>query len=234
VVIQSTGEKQSAIEVPIDSVIKEHDSVVEAIQAAVLGNLSSAHHGEVAAEMSQVIPEILPDMVGLLRDGGHLTAGHRAIIGQSAGRLRGQAVPLVEVTRAVLGVLPHFGRLITVDVRVLNVRACMTLLARFGLIVGECVDAFTRGYSRRGGSASLPGHPIAAEEPVVFEADLSPRERDVLNLVSAGCSNAQVARRLNISVRTVSNYLYRLYPRLGVQSRAGAARWWLTTTGAQA
>ncbi len=208
------ADETSTGEVPVDSVIREADSVIDAIEAVVLDHLPPAHRRDVGTEMGPILEEILPDMFDLMRDGGHLTSQHRATIGRSARRLRGRGVPLPDVTRAVLAVLPHFGRLITVEGRVLDATTCLKMLARFGLIVGESVDAFTRGYSHRG-----------------VRRNLSPRECDILDLVAEGCSDAQVARRLNLSARTVSNYLYRLYPRLGVRSRAGAARWWLTAPG---
>jgi len=52
---------------------------------------------------------------------------------------------------------------------------------------------------------------------------LSPRERDVLRLVLAGCSNDEVAGRLGISAKTVEVYLSRLYARFGAMSRTELA-----------
>lgn len=46
---------------------------------------------------------------------------------------------------------------------------------------------------------------------------LSPRERNILQLIVEGRSNAQAARELNLSVKTVETYRSRLMVKLGVQ-----------------
>ncbi len=51
---------------------------------------------------------------------------------------------------------------------------------------------------------------------------LSAREREVLELVSAGLSSPEVARRLNLSTTTVKTHLQRIYEKLGVGERAAA------------
>lgn len=52
---------------------------------------------------------------------------------------------------------------------------------------------------------------------------LSPRELDVLGLLTDGLENKQIARSLDISEATVKTHLKSLYRRLGVRSRAEAA-----------
>lgn len=54
-------------------------------------------------------------------------------------------------------------------------------------------------------------------------AQLSAREAEVLDLVAAGCTNAEVAERLVLSVRTVERHLLNAYAKLGVRGRAAAA-----------
>ena len=56
-------------------------------------------------------------------------------------------------------------------------------------------------------------------------AELSPREREVLALVSQGLANKQIARRLGIAERTVKAHLTRVFQVLGVADRTGAALW---------
>jgi DNA-binding CsgD family transcriptional regulator len=53
---------------------------------------------------------------------------------------------------------------------------------------------------------------------------LSAREVEVLRLVAEGLTDAQVARRLYLSPRTVGQHLRSIYRKLGVPSRAAAAR----------
>ena len=57
-----------------------------------------------------------------------------------------------------------------------------------------------------------PGHP----------AGLTLREMDVLRLVAAGLTDAQVAERLVLSVRTVHSHVRSIYRKLGVSSRSAA------------
>jgi two-component system response regulator NreC len=49
---------------------------------------------------------------------------------------------------------------------------------------------------------------------------LSPRERDVLGLLARGYTNAEIARELLVSLRTVETHRARLRARLGISSRA--------------
>jgi len=51
---------------------------------------------------------------------------------------------------------------------------------------------------------------------------LSARELEVLNLVAAGHSNTDIARRLHLSETTVKSHLAHIYPKLGVSSRTAA------------
>jgi DNA-binding CsgD family transcriptional regulator len=55
-------------------------------------------------------------------------------------------------------------------------------------------------------------------------SSLSAREVEVLVLVAEGLTDPQVAERLYLSPRTVSQHLRSIYRKLGVPSRAAAAR----------
>lgn len=57
------------------------------------------------------------------------------------------------------------------------------------------------------------------------EAELSRRERDVLELVAAGLPNKLIAARLGISEKTVKAHLTRVFERIGVTDRTQAALW---------
>lgn len=62
----------------------------------------------------------------------------------------------------------------------------------------------------------------AVVQPDARLAQLTPREREVLELAADGLRDAEIARRLHLSVRTVHNHLQRCYEKLGVHSRAEA------------
>jgi DNA-binding NarL/FixJ family response regulator len=55
----------------------------------------------------------------------------------------------------------------------------------------------------------------------VFTA-LSPREREVLALVTEGLANAEIGERLSISEKTVRNHISNVFDKLGVWTRAQA------------
>ena len=58
-------------------------------------------------------------------------------------------------------------------------------------------------------------------------AMLSRREREVLELLSAGCSNKEIARRLDISPRTVEIHRGNMMTKLGAGHAADAVRLWI-------
>ena len=50
---------------------------------------------------------------------------------------------------------------------------------------------------------------------------LTPQEQTIAALAASGMSNKQIAERLYLSHRTVENHLHRVFPKLGITSRAG-------------
>jgi DNA-binding NarL/FixJ family response regulator len=54
-------------------------------------------------------------------------------------------------------------------------------------------------------------------------AGLTARECDVLTLLAQGLANKAIARQLEISPKTVSNHIERIYSKLAVSNRAAAA-----------
>ena len=75
-----------------------------------------------------------------------------------------------------------------------------------------------------------PIHPRAARALLGVRAgspqvQLTAREREVLTLVREGLANKQIARRLDISERTVKAHLTSAFARIGVSDRTQAALW---------
>lgn len=63
---------------------------------------------------------------------------------------------------------------------------------------------------------------LVPHEPVI---GLSRREQEVAALAAAGMSNADIAQRLVVSVRTVESHLYQVFAKLGITSRADLERY---------
>ena len=79
----------------------------------------------------------------------------------------------------------------------------------------------TRHRMRRHGIRSIPAGPRTAtrEHPL----GLTRREREVLDLICAGHSNAEIARKLFISVKTAGHHVSAVLAKLGVPTRGAAA-----------
>jgi len=56
-------------------------------------------------------------------------------------------------------------------------------------------------------------------------AELSLRERDVLQLMAKGLSNDEIAQQLFISPHTVKNHVSRIYQKLGIDDRTKVVIW---------
>jgi DNA-binding NarL/FixJ family response regulator len=104
-----------------------------------------------------------------------------------------------------------------VDMLVTTYRACPELLSillrsadsrRFRELVAFVGD---------GDLAEAAGQPIAFEDRRVL---LSPRERDVYELLCTGRTNRQIAALLVIEESTAKAHTHRIYDKLGVRSRA--------------
>jgi pimeloyl-ACP methyl ester carboxylesterase len=69
-----------------------------------------------------------------------------------------------------------------------------------------------------------PGHPTATREPATG-GRLTAREFQVADLIADGFTNAEIARTLGVSVRTVDAHVEHVRTKLGVRARAQIAVW---------
>ncbi|MCZ1005944.1 ATP-binding protein [Streptomyces lydicus] len=60
------------------------------------------------------------------------------------------------------------------------------------------------------------------------DADLTPRERQIAQLVSEGLTNKEIAARLVIALRTAEGHVQRILTKLGFSSRAQIAAWYVS------
>jgi DNA-binding CsgD family transcriptional regulator len=101
----------------------------------------------------------------------------------------------------------------------------MKLVAESRRHLTDALDAFRRigaePWARRAeielratGKSGTRRHAIGLES-------LTVQEREIAELAAAGMSNKEIGERLFLSHRTVSGHLYRVFPKLGVTTRAG-------------
>jgi DNA-binding CsgD family transcriptional regulator len=96
-------------------------------------------------------------------------------------------------------------------------RDALAILDRLG---AGPLTAIVRKRLRERGVRGVPRGPNEATR--ANPAGLTPRELEVLQLLVQGCTNAQLARRLHRSPKTVDHHVSALLSKLGARSRAEA------------
>jgi len=96
--------------------------------------------------------------------------------------------------------------------------------------LAQAIRLVHRGYAQLGPGllekliTSLPSSNTVAPEPVGQELiQLTPREREVLNLIALGSTNRDIAQQLYISEGTVKTHVTHLLKRLNLRNRAQLA-----------
>lgn len=64
--------------------------------------------------------------------------------------------------------------------------------------------------------------PACPQAPKLLPGELSPRQRDVLQLMAQGSTNRQIAAQLDLSPDTVKHHASSVYRKLDAGNRAGA------------
>jgi DNA-binding NarL/FixJ family response regulator len=83
-------------------------------------------------------------------------------------------------------------------------------------LAGFVLDAFSSG----------PPATVAEAEPIDPDLEqLTPREREVLQLIARGYAYKEVGRRLSVSVKTVETHVSSVLRKLQLSSRHELARW---------
>lgn len=106
--------------------------------------------------------------------------------------------------------------------------------------IQECLSAGASGYILKDADhreflriikKTIEGQPISSPFLVTPEqkkpsplATLTPREREILRLLSEAMSNKEIAQAMGLSPETVKSHLQRIYAKLGVSTRAEAMR----------
>jgi DNA-binding NarL/FixJ family response regulator len=106
------------------------------------------------------------------------------------------------------------------------IRAVAEGQALFGPAIAARMARFFQEVNATSASPAL-GQPSTASPspaPDAELAELSEREREVLDLIAAGYNNAEIAQKLVISPKTVRNHITSIFSKLRVADRAHAIR----------
>jgi DNA-binding NarL/FixJ family response regulator len=146
----------------------------------------------------------------------------------------GQALGGLEATRRIIAACPHIAVLVvTMFEDDYSVFTAMRAGARGYVLkdadeeevlrairaVGHGEAIFSPAIARR--LVDFFAAPPSAVPPRAFP-QLSPREREVLELIAQGVSNAAIAERLCLSPKTVRNHISNIFSKLQVADRAEA------------
>jgi DNA-binding NarL/FixJ family response regulator len=97
--------------------------------------------------------------------------------------------------------------------------------ATFGPDLPDLIEAAAAG--QRPVSADVAGFLLDIDEDIVEAAGiekLTPRERDVVNLIARGYTYRETAARMEISVKTLETHMRHIFDKLGVASRHELSR----------
>jgi DNA-binding NarL/FixJ family response regulator len=140
----------------------------------------------------------------------------------------------VEATRQVMRARPRTGVLMVTMLDDNSLLAALRAGARGYLLKGAAADETLRAIravahgeaifspaiaERLAVAVTAPAGPGAAQQP--FPA-LTAREREVLALIARGTSNADIAERLSLSLKTVRNHVSNILDKLHVSDRLQA------------
>ena len=118
----------------------------------------------------------------------------------------------------VLGWAAGYGMLLTDDaLKVLLPAVCVGLVVA---IVAMLTRYVWRYSDAAGGAAHVPEETVGrVHDAIVLRYGLSPREREVMELLVRGYSTDRIGKDLHISYHTVKTHVYHIYQKVGVHAQ---------------
>jgi DNA-binding NarL/FixJ family response regulator len=142
----------------------------------------------------------------------------------------------VQATRRLLAAQPDLAVLVlTMHEDDEHVFAALRAGARGYLVKGAGGEEIVRAVIALAAGDAVYGGPVARRIVAFFAGqdddistmtafpDLTPREREILDLLATGCRNHEIARRLSLSEKTVRNHVSQVLFKLHVPDRKSAA-----------
>jgi DNA-binding CsgD family transcriptional regulator len=235
--VQRTPWPEAIDQLMITELIRAH--AAEPAPVAGFGLLADQVRGQIAGEYRKsVIWNLHVGLAAVLSGEPKIAATCSEFVKRAAGRahwaapmaswLRGLTAEMAGDGRSALG---HLRNAAGADLSTIPLYSAHVLVdqARLAHLMGDpaaaqqSLDTAASTYQRLGAVGYLSRvDALRRDEPLVATAPtlgLSDRERDVLTLVSAGLSYAQIARDLFITQSTVSYHLGNIYAKANVKSR---------------
>lgn len=170
--------------------------------------------------MLETVPDI--DVVGSAADGEQ--AVRRAIELRPDVVLMDLNLPVtpgLEATRRIVAAAPECAVLVLTMVRDdATVSSALRVGARGYLLKESDQDEVLAALRSVAGGGQVLGARVRAGGPA---PELTPRESEVAALLARGAGNAEIARELDLSLKTVQNHVSQVLTKLGAQDRTQAA-----------
>jgi DNA-binding CsgD family transcriptional regulator len=188
-------------------------AVMDLVEAAVRTGRQQEAAAHVAAAREARIAEISSRLALLVTASAALAAP-----ADQAGHLFGQALDIrgadrwpFEFARVQLAFGEHLRR----------VRAPGDARVQLGAALGVFRALGAQPWAERAANELRAARLIPAKTEYHQVPVLTAQEHQIASLAAAGLTNRQIGQRLYLSPRTVGSHLYRVFPKLGVSSRAG-------------
>jgi DNA-binding CsgD family transcriptional regulator len=188
-------------------------AVMDLVEAAVRTGRQREAAAHAAAMREARIAEISPRLALLVTASAALAAP-----ADQAGQLFEQALAIqgadrwpFEFARVQLAFGEHLRRL----------RAPSDARAHLGAALAAFRALGARPWADRAANELRAGRLTLTKTEYPRTAALTAQEHQIASLAATGLTNRQIGQRLYLSPRTVGSHLYRLFPKLGVSSRAG-------------